>query len=70
MHDIVFCAGERIELKMALSRKFGQCKVKDIHSSSLWTHLNHGKTKSKVMEVFIAPSSVLKASVRKGTSKL
>lgn len=64
-----FCVGERIKLRMALSRKFGRCKMKDIHSSKLWAHLNNGKSKSEGLEVVIAPASVLKASVRKGIWK-
>lgn len=63
----VSCTGEKIELKKALSRTFGQCKVKDIHSSNLWAHMKNEKTKSKVMDVLVVPASELKFSLWKGT---
>jgi hypothetical protein len=60
----MFCSGEKIELKKALSKTFGQCKVKDIHSSDLWTHVKSGKAKAK--DVLLLPASELKDSVWKG----
>ena len=58
--------GERLELKHALTKLYGQCKVKLLLSSKLWTILKGGK---KLMNVLLVSASELEFSLKEGEER-
>lgn len=58
-------AGERVDLKYALTKLYGQYKVRTLFSSKLWRILK-GEKKKKSPNVLVVSASELEFSLKEG----
>ena len=56
-----------MELKEALSSKYGHLSTSDVQSSKLWTHLKKPKSRAKTLPVVIVAMSEIDCDAKQGT---
>lgn len=62
----VCAAGERVDLKYALTKLYSQCKVRTLHSSKLWGILRGEKNP---LNVLLVSASELEFSLKEGEGR-